>query len=76
MRIIQPAAAVIAAIVISCSAPADKDVTCYVDPFIGTAAHGHVFPGATTPFGMVQISPDKARQGGTGVPAITTLILS
>ena len=63
MRIIQPAAAVIAAIVISCSAPADKDVTCYVDPFIGTAAHGHVFPGATTPFGMVQISPDNGTSG-------------
>ena len=47
----------------SCSTPADRDVTCYVDPFIGTAAHGHVFPGATTPFGMVQISPDNGTSG-------------
>ncbi len=31
----------------------------YVDPFIGTAAHGHTFPGATVPFGMVQLSPDN-----------------
>ena len=29
-----------------------------VDPFIGTGADGHTFPGATTPFGMVQLSPD------------------
>ena len=29
-----------------------------VDPFIGTGPDGHTFPGATTPFGMVQLSPD------------------
>ncbi len=29
-----------------------------VDPFIGTAGGGHTFPGATVPFGMVQVSPD------------------
>jgi predicted alpha-1,2-mannosidase len=27
------------------------------------AAHGHVFPGATTPFGMVQLSPDNGTSG-------------
>ena len=32
-----------------------------VDPFIGTGAHGHTFPGATLPFGMVQLSPDNGR---------------
>src|SRR6476469_6917014 len=32
--------------------------TRYVNPFIGTGGHGHTFPGATTPFGMVQLSPD------------------
>src|ERR1051325_1133599 len=32
--------------------------TQYVDPFIGTGGHGHTFPGAATPFGMVQLSPD------------------
>lgn len=31
----------------------------YVDPFIGTGGHGHTFPGATVPFGMVQLSPDN-----------------
>ncbi len=34
------------------------DYTSHVDPFIGTGGHGHTFPGATVPFGMVQISPD------------------
>ncbi|OKY26547.1 GH92 family glycosyl hydrolase [Thalassotalea sp. PP2-459] len=35
------------------------DVLSYVDPFIGTGGHGHTFPGATVPFGMVQLSPDN-----------------
>jgi predicted alpha-1,2-mannosidase len=29
-----------------------------VDPFIGTGGEGHTYPGATVPFGMVQLSPD------------------
>jgi putative alpha-1,2-mannosidase len=33
------------------------DYTQYVNPFIGTSKMGHVFPGATSPFGMVQLSP-------------------
>lgn len=35
----------------------------YVNPFIGTAAHGHTYPGATLPFGMVQLSPDTRIDG-------------
>lgn len=35
----------------------------YVDPFIGTGGHGHTFPGAVLPFGMVQLSPDNGTQG-------------
>lgn len=35
-----------------------KDFTKWVNPFIGTGGHGHTFPGATMPFGMVQLSPD------------------
>ena len=38
-----------------------QEVTQWVDPFIGTDAHGHTFPGATLPFGMVQLSPDTRR---------------
>jgi predicted alpha-1,2-mannosidase len=30
----------------------------YVDVFVGTGGHGHTYPGATRPFGMVQLSPD------------------
>ena len=35
-----------------------RDYTRWVNPFIGTGGHGHTFPGATVPFGMVQLSPD------------------
>ena len=40
-----------------------KDFIRYVDPFIGTGGHGHTYPGATTPFGMVQPSPDNGTPG-------------
>jgi len=33
----------------------------YVDPFIGTGFHGHTYPGATTPNGAVQLSPDTRK---------------
>ncbi len=35
-----------------------RDYARWVNPFIGTGGHGHTFPGATVPFGMVQLSPD------------------
>ena len=35
----------------------------HVDVFIGTGGHGHVYPGATLPFGMVQLSPDTNDAG-------------
>jgi len=35
----------------------------FVNPFIGTSAHGHTFPGAAYPFGMVQLSPDTKLSG-------------
>lgn len=37
---------------------AQKSLLQYVNPLIGTAKMGHTFPGATVPFGMVQLSPD------------------
>ncbi|MBP6002096.1 MAG: GH92 family glycosyl hydrolase [Pyrinomonadaceae bacterium] len=43
---------------IGVSAAQPKDLTRWVNPFIGTGGHGHTFPGATMPFGMVQLSPD------------------
>ncbi|HMD13686.1 MAG TPA: GH92 family glycosyl hydrolase, partial [Bacteroidota bacterium] len=39
------------------------NLTQRVNPFIGTDAHGHTFPGATVPFGMVQLSPDTRVEG-------------
>lgn len=44
----------------------DLDPLKYVDPFVGTGGHGHTFPGATTPFGMVQLSPDTRLEGWDG----------
>jgi predicted alpha-1,2-mannosidase len=35
----------------------------FVNPFIGTGGHGHTYPGATLPFGMVQVGPDNGKQG-------------
>jgi predicted alpha-1,2-mannosidase len=40
-----------------------QTLTRWVDPFLGTGGHGHVYPGATTPFGMVQLSPDNGTNG-------------
>ena len=47
----------------ACSNDTPSDNARFVDPFIGTAAHGHTFPGAVVPFGMVQLSPDNGRNG-------------
>jgi predicted alpha-1,2-mannosidase len=41
-------------------------LTELVDPFIGTGGHGHTYPGATVPFGMVQLSPDTRLTGWDG----------
>ncbi len=35
-----------------------NELSDYVNPFIGTDGHGHTYPGATAPSGMVQLSPD------------------
>jgi predicted alpha-1,2-mannosidase len=40
--------------------------TKLVDPFVGTGGHGHTFPGASLPFGMVQLSPDTRLAGWDG----------
>jgi predicted alpha-1,2-mannosidase len=38
-------------------------VSRYVDVFVGTGGHGHTFPGAALPYGMVQLSPDTNDAG-------------
>nr|WP_313791512.1 GH92 family glycosyl hydrolase [Lacinutrix neustonica] len=44
----------------------DKGLITYVHPFIGTGGHGHTYPGATMPFGMMQLSPDTRLDGWDG----------
>ncbi|MEI7037573.1 GH92 family glycosyl hydrolase [Fulvimonas yonginensis] len=41
----------------------DMGVSRYVDVFVGSGGHGHTFPGATLPWGMVQLSPDTNDNG-------------
>ena len=50
----------------SCQEKGEKSTYEYVDPFIGTGGHGHTYPGATLPFGMVQLSPDSRLEGWDG----------
>ena len=40
----------------------EKNLTQYVDPLIGSGGHGHVFVGASVPFGMVQLGPTSINQ--------------
>ena len=47
----------------------DRLLTTYVNPFIGTGGHGHTYPGASLPFGMVQVSPDTRLEGWDGCSA-------
>jgi predicted alpha-1,2-mannosidase len=54
-------AALLAGAAAAGEAPSDE-----VDPFIGTGGHGHTYPGATLPFGMVQLSPDTRLTGWDG----------
>lgn len=39
-----------------------QNLTSYVNPFVGTKNMGHTFPGATAPFGMVQLSPETNQE--------------
>lgn len=43
-----------------------QEAAVFVDPFIGTDKHGHTFPGASVPFGMVQLSPQTRLSGWDG----------
>lgn len=47
-----------AALALPATAIASDQAYRSVDPFIGTGGEGHTFPGATVPFGMIQLSPD------------------
>ena len=52
------------ALLTSCGTNAvQKDYADYVNPFIGTGGHGHTFPGAVVPNGMIQPGPDTRIYG-------------
>jgi len=54
------------ALLLSCSNHQEKNYAALVDPFIGTGGHGHTYPGASSPFGFVQLSPDSRLEGWDG----------
>lgn len=56
----------VAASVLLATGRAFPQFTQYVNPFVGTGGHGHTYPGATMPFGMVQLSPDTRLEGWDG----------
>lgn len=51
--------------IVSCQDKPQR-LTDQVNTFIGTGGHGHTYPGAATPFGMVQLSPDTRLEGWDG----------
>jgi predicted alpha-1,2-mannosidase len=66
MRFLVPLLSIV--LLISCSQHNEEfaEPLNYVNPFIGTGGHGHTYPGATMPFGMVQLSPDTRLEGWDG----------
>jgi predicted alpha-1,2-mannosidase len=60
------ALSVIYVVCVWCIHAQNPDVAKYVNPMIGTGAHGHTYPGPCMPFGMVQLSPDTRLKGWDG----------
>ena len=58
--------AILITFLLSASSYPQNDLIKYVNPFIGTGGHGHTYPGASVPFGMVQLSPDTRLSGWDG----------
>ncbi len=54
------------ALLFSVNSFAQTNYAKLVNPFIGTGGHGHTYPGATAPHGMVQLSPDTRLEGWDG----------
>ena len=53
-------------IITACSKQKPKEPVDFINPFIGTGGHGHTYPGAVVPFGMVQLSPDTRKDSWDG----------
>ena len=49
-----------------------QNLTQYVDPYIGTGGHGHVFLGANVPYGLVQVGPTQYKRGWIGARVTLT----
>jgi len=60
-RVIAAIAMAFCAVAVASPNPVDEPL-----PMVGTDAHGHAYPGATVPFGMVQLSPDTRTEGWDG----------
>ena len=57
---------ILLAAVLLLAACGKDSLTSYVNPMVGTDGHGHTFPGAIVPFGMIQPSPDTRLEGWDG----------
>lgn len=53
-------------VLIGCARHRTSGILDLVNPFIGTDGHGHTYPGASLPFGMVQLSPDTRKDSWDG----------
>lgn len=53
----------LAIVIVACDKKASNDYVQFVNPFIGTGGHGHTFPGAVVPNGVIQPSPDTRIDG-------------
>ena len=68
----------LAALAPACARLSAPDPVSCADPFVGTGFHGHTYPGATAPFGMVQLSPDTRNttwDGSSGYHQSDSVIL-
>lgn len=72
-RFVLPALAVVGTAYIA-SAQKKVDNTPSVNVFVGTAGDGHTYPGATVPFGMVQLSPDTRLDAASGYNFADTVV--
>ncbi|MBL7742572.1 MAG: GH92 family glycosyl hydrolase [Chitinophagaceae bacterium] len=62
----KPARLTLLLLLIHTGISAQTNYTPLVNPFIGTGGHGHTYPGASMPFGMMQLSPDTRLEGWDG----------
>ena len=59
MNLLKTICGCVAIFLVACTSNHDaKTYVDHVNPFIGTGGHGHTYPGAVVPFGMIQPSPD------------------